>query len=58
VVLVALGYSQRSATPMLCDNLCVVGIVNNTLKAKRSKTIDMRYHWVRDRIRLGAIHEY
>jgi hypothetical protein len=43
---------------MLCDNLCAVGIANNTLKAKRSKAIDMRYHWVRDRIRLGAIHVY
>jgi hypothetical protein len=58
VVLEALGYPQRAPTPLLCDNLCAVGLANNTVKAKRSKAIDMRYHWVRDRIRLGHIHVY
>ena len=57
-VLEALGYPQIGATPMLCDNLCAVGIANNTVKAKRSKAIDMRYHWIRDRIRLGLLRVY
>ena len=35
------------------DNDCAVGLANNTLKIKRSKSIDMRFHWLRDRIRQG-----
>ena len=30
-----------------------MGIANNTFNQKRSKTIDMRYHWLRDQINLG-----
>jgi hypothetical protein len=28
-----------------------VDIANNSLKVKRSKAINMRYHWIRDRIK-------
>jgi hypothetical protein len=44
-----LGYPQGT-TEFICDNKCAVGIANNTLKQKRSKTIDMRYHWIRDQV--------
>jgi hypothetical protein len=27
-----------------------VGIANGSMKQKRSKAIDMRYHWIRDQI--------
>jgi len=47
-----LGYPQ-DATPIICDNECAVGIANNSFQQKRSKTIDMRYHWLRDQIKLG-----
>ena len=47
-----LGYPQDS-TLLLCDNECAVGISTDTVKAKRSKSIDMRFHWVRDRVRQG-----
>ena len=47
-----LGYPQ-DATPIICDNACAVGIANNSFQQKRSKTIDMRYHWLRDQIKLG-----
>ena len=46
-----LGYPQ-GATELICDNKCAVGIAKNTLKLKRSKTIDMRYHWIRDQVHL------
>ena len=46
-----LGYPQRD-TEIFCDNLCAVGIANNKFNLKRSKTIDMRYHWIRDQIKL------
>ena len=47
-----LGYPQ-TATPMITDNTTANGIANNTVRLKRSKAIDMRYHWVRDRVQRG-----
>ena len=47
-----LGYSQPT-TQITCDNACAVGIANDSFNQKRSKTIDMRYHWIRDQVRLG-----
>lgn len=51
-VLHFLGYPQPP-TLIMGDNDCAVGLANNTLKIKRSKSIDMRFHWLRDRIRQG-----
>jgi len=50
--LTALGYPQPP-TPLYADNSAAVGIANDTVKLKRSKAIDMRYHWIRDRVRQG-----
>jgi hypothetical protein len=48
-----LGYPQ-CATPIICDNACTVGIANEKVKQKRSKAIDMRFHWIRrERVRQG-----
>ena len=47
-----LGYPQ-SATPIITDNTTAVGIANHTVRLKRSKAMDMRYHWIRDRVRQG-----
>jgi hypothetical protein len=46
-----LGYPQAE-TEIFCDNLCAVGIANNTFNLKRTKTIDMRYHWIRDQVKM------
>ena len=48
-ILRALGCPQ-GATPMIVDNKYAEGICNNMVKQRRSKTIDMRYHWIRDRV--------
>ena len=40
-------------TPLYCDNECAVGIANTTVTQKMSKSLDMRFHWVRDRVRQG-----
>ena len=48
----ALGHEQPP-TPLLCDNEFAIGLANDTLKQKRSKSIDMRFHWLRDRVRQG-----
>lgn len=44
------GYTQ-TITPIRVDNKAAVGIANDTVKQKRSKAVDMRYHWIRDRVR-------
>ena len=49
-----LGYPQ-SKTEIFCDNLCAVGIANNSFNLKRTKTIDMRYHWIRDQVKLRVL---
>ena len=47
-----LGYPQN-ATPIISDNSVAVGIAMDTVKQRRSRSIFMRYHWIRDRVRLG-----
>ena len=52
-----LGHPQP-ATPIQTDNACAEGIINDTVKQKRSKAIDMRFYWVRDRVRQGQFNIY
>lgn len=49
----AMGYPQHNATILLCDNSTAVGLANDTVKIAKTKAIDMRYHWLRDRVRQG-----
>ena len=39
-------------TVIITDNAAAQGIANNTCKQRRSKSMDMRYHWIRDRVKL------
>jgi hypothetical protein len=46
ITLEAMGHPQPP-TPIQTDNSCATGIVNDTIKQRRSsKTIDMRFYWV------------
>jgi hypothetical protein len=47
-----MGYI-RKPTKLLCDNTCALGIATSTAKQKRSKAINMRFHWIRDRVKEG-----
>ncbi len=47
-----LGYPQ-AATPIIADNTTACGIANRTSKIRKSKAIDMRFHWIRDRVAQG-----
>lgn len=38
---------------IISDNACAVGSAHDTVKQKRSNAIDMRYHWIRDRTKMG-----
>jgi hypothetical protein len=41
-------------TPVHCDNATTVGIANNTVKRQRSRSMEMRYFWVRDKVAQDA----
>jgi hypothetical protein len=47
-----MGYSQPP-TLIFCDNTCAVGIANDAVKQRRSRAMDLRFHWIRDRVRQG-----
>lgn len=44
-----MGHPQPPS-PIKCDNVTAQGIVNGTVKQKRSKTINVRFYWLKDRI--------
>ena len=56
-ILEDLGYPQPP-TIILRDNKCAVGIATDTAQAKRSKAIDMRWHWIRDQVRQNVFDIY
>ena len=47
-----MGHPQP-ATPIQTDNACACGISNDTVKQRRSKAMDMRFYWIRDRVKQG-----
>jgi hypothetical protein len=47
-----MGWPQP-ATPIQTDNSTACGIANDTIKQQRSRAIDMRFYWVRDRTQQG-----
>jgi hypothetical protein len=50
VTLTELRHYQPS-TPLRTDNSTAFRILNETIKQKRSKAMDMVYHWLTDRVR-------
>ena len=44
----SLGHPQP-ATPLKTDNSTAFGYVHNNIKQRKSKSWDMRYHWLRDK---------
>ena len=49
ICLEEMGHPQPP-TPIVTDNSTAAGIANDTIKQKRSKAIDMRFYWIRDRV--------
>jgi hypothetical protein len=57
ITIIELGHKQP-ATPLRTDNSTAFGILNETIKQKQSKAMDMRYHcnhWLTDRVRQKTI---
>jgi hypothetical protein len=50
IILIELGHKQPAA-PLLMDNSAAFEILDETIKQKWSKAMDMRYHWLTDRFR-------
>jgi hypothetical protein len=57
VTLTELGHPQPP-TPLLRYNSTAHGFVNETIKQKRSKAMDMRYHWLTNRVRQKQFDVY
>jgi hypothetical protein len=54
--LLELGQKQP-ATPRT-DTFTAYGILNETIKQKRSKSMDMKYYWIQDRVRQKQFDVY
>jgi hypothetical protein len=50
-ILEEMGHPQPP-TPIQTDNSTAAGIVNRTVKQRRSKAMDMRFYWLQDRVEL------
>ena len=50
-----LGHPQ-GPTPLQFDNKCATGIMNDDVQQRRSKSMDIRFYWLRDRTRQGQFH--
>jgi hypothetical protein len=57
VTLTELGHTQPP-TPLRTDNSTTFGILNETIKQKRSKEMDMQYHCLTDRVRQKQFDVY
>jgi hypothetical protein len=57
VTLTELGHIHPP-TPLRTDNSTAFGILNETIKQKMSKAMDMRYHWITDRVRQKQFELY
>jgi hypothetical protein len=44
-----MGHKQPP-TPIQIDNSTAEGIINDTIRQRRSKAIDMRFYWLKDRV--------
>jgi hypothetical protein len=52
-----LGHPQ-APTPIQVDNTTCAGFANDTIKQKRTKSIDMNHYWLQDRTKRGQILVY
>lgn len=55
--LAEMGHLQPP-TPIQTDNAAAAGIINDKVRQRKSRTIDMRFYWVRDRVRQGEFLVY
>jgi hypothetical protein len=52
-----LGHPHPPA-PLETDKTTATGYSNGTIKQKLRRAMDMRFYWVKDRVKRGQFHEY
>jgi hypothetical protein len=57
IALIELGHKQP-VTPLWKDNSTAFGILNETINQNISKAMDMRHHWLIDRVRQKQFDAY
>jgi hypothetical protein len=57
VILTELGHTQP-LTPLCTDNSTAFGILEEKIKQKQSKAMDIQYHWLTDRVRQKQFDVY
>jgi hypothetical protein len=48
----------RPPTPLETENTITTGYSNGTIKQKLTRSMDMRFYWVKDRVKQGQFHVY
>ena len=48
IILDKMGH-KKPPTPMQTDNAVADAVINGKVQPKRTKAMDMRFHWLRDR---------
>ena len=48
----------QPTTPLKTDNSTAEGIINNNMKRRKTRSLDMRYHWIRDKVQQGQFNVY
>ena len=56
-LLAEMGHKQPK-TPIQTDNTTACGVVNNNIQPRRTKAMDMRFHWLRCRDSQGQFRYY
>ena len=56
-LLTEMGHKQPK-TPIQTDNTTACGVVNNNIQPRRTKAMDMRFHWLRCRDSQGQFRYY
>jgi hypothetical protein len=50
--------NKQPPTPMGTYNTTATGYSNGTIKQKRTKAMDMRFYWIKDRVKQGQFDVY
>ena len=50
--------NPQPPTPIQTDNTTALGVVNNTIAPRRMKSMDMRFHWLRNCIQKLQFRHY
>ena len=55
--LIKMGHPQH-LTPVQTDNTTALGVIKNSIALRRTKAMDKRFHWLRDRIQQRQFWHY